>query len=63
MVEVHVLDFDGDLYGRTLEVSFLAKLRDERRFPDAQALAAQIRQDVAETRRRFGGARRESRSS
>ena len=53
--EVHVLDFSGDLYDRTLEVSFLAKLRDERRFSGAPELVQQIAADVREARERFGG--------
>jgi riboflavin kinase/FMN adenylyltransferase len=44
-VEVHLLDFDGDLYGVRLGVELLARLRDERRFPDADALVAQMRRD------------------
>lgn len=44
-VEVHLLDFDGDLYGGRLGVELLARLRDERRFPDADALVAQMRRD------------------
>ncbi len=55
LVEAHLLDFHGDVYGKALEVSFLAKLRDERRFPGPDALVAQIRADVADARRRFGG--------
>lgn len=51
--EVHLLDFDEDLYGEELEVRFLAKLRDEARFPSMDALKAQIRLDVAEARRRL----------
>ncbi len=50
-LEVHVLDFDGDVYGAVLEVCFAARLRDERRFADAAALAAQIREDVGRARR------------
>ena len=46
-VEVHVLDFDGDLYGQSLEVVFLTHIRGERRFPDAAGLAAQIGADRA----------------
>ncbi|MBI3722559.1 bifunctional riboflavin kinase/FAD synthetase [bacterium] len=56
LLEVHLLDFHGgDLYGRLVEVSFLAKLRDEVRFSGAEALVAQIRSDVASARLRFGG--------
>lgn len=49
-VEAHLLDWSGDLYGRDLEVFFLARLRDERAFPDRAALTAQIRADVARAR-------------
>jgi riboflavin kinase/FMN adenylyltransferase len=51
-VEVHVLDFAGDLYGRALEVRLFGRLRDERRFAGAEELAAQIARDVAEMRAR-----------
>ncbi len=46
LLEVHVLDFNGDIYGRHLQVEFLKKLRDERRFESLGALQAQIRRDV-----------------
>jgi len=45
LAEVHLLDFDGDLYGLRLGVELLARLRDEQRFPDADALVAQMRRD------------------
>lgn len=54
-LEVHLLDFDGDLYGQRLEVRFLSRLRDECRFPDLDALKGQIAADVATARRHFGG--------
>jgi riboflavin kinase / FMN adenylyltransferase len=53
-IEAHVLDFSGDLYGRRLAVSFLRRIRDERRFPSVDALRAQIGADVAATRRETG---------
>ena len=46
LAEVHLLDFDGDLYGVLLGVELLARLRDEQRFPDADALIAQMQQDA-----------------
>jgi riboflavin kinase/FMN adenylyltransferase len=45
-VEVHLLGFRGELYGRDLEFEFIGRLRDERRFPDLRALADQIGRDV-----------------
>ena len=48
--EVHLLDFQGDLYGEELEVGFVAKLRDERKFQGIDALKAQIGLDVAAAR-------------
>ncbi|MBS0319566.1 MAG: bifunctional riboflavin kinase/FAD synthetase [Proteobacteria bacterium] len=53
LLEVHLLDFDGDLYGRRLAVDFLAKLRDEARYDDLATLKAQIAADVAATRHWF----------
>lgn len=50
-VEVHLLDFDGDLYDQELEVIFAGKLRDERKFGSLEELKAQIARDVAEARR------------
>lgn len=50
-VEAHLLDFSGDLYGRALRLTFLRRLRDERKFPSAEALRAQIALDVAAARR------------
>jgi riboflavin kinase/FMN adenylyltransferase len=46
-VETHLLGFDENLYHERLELHFLARLRDERRFPDASALADQIARDRA----------------
>ncbi len=52
-VEVHLVDFDGDLYGQELQVQFHERLRDEQRFPDREALVAQIHRDIAQTRERL----------
>lgn len=52
-VEVHLLDFEGDLYGLELEVDFLERLREVRRFDSVEALISQIGEDAAEARRRF----------
>lgn len=56
--EVHLLDYDDDLYGRPLTVRFMQRLRGEVRFPDVAALKAQIASDVAQAREILGlGAR------
>jgi riboflavin kinase/FMN adenylyltransferase len=59
LVEVYVLDFSADLYGQTVGVDFVAKLRDQETFPDVEALTRQVDRDVASTRlalARDGGA-------
>jgi riboflavin kinase/FMN adenylyltransferase len=50
LVEAYLLDFDADLYGRTLRIDFLARLRGERRFESPEALVAQMCRDVELTR-------------
>ena len=45
------MDFSGDIYGRELEVRFLAKLRQDRRFDGLDALIAQLHADMDERRR------------
>lgn len=49
-VEAHILDFAADLYGETIGVEFIAKLRDECKFTSVEDLAAQIRRDVQQAR-------------
>ncbi len=49
-LETHILDFEGDIYGRQLEVRFVAELRKERRFNGLEALVSQLKADM-ETRR------------
>ncbi|WP_051414048.1 bifunctional riboflavin kinase/FAD synthetase [Pseudoxanthomonas suwonensis] len=51
LLEAHLFDFSGDLYGRHLRVEFVAKLRDEEKFPDLPTLTAQMHRDAAEARR------------
>jgi riboflavin kinase/FMN adenylyltransferase len=51
-VEVHLLGLDRDIYGRLLEVHFLERHRDEKKFPSVVALVDQIKADEAEFRRR-----------
>lgn len=54
-VETHLLDDSGDLYGRAMEVRFLARLRPELKFDSPQALVAQVRKDVQRARDYFAG--------
>ncbi|HTL93671.1 MAG TPA: bifunctional riboflavin kinase/FAD synthetase [Steroidobacteraceae bacterium] len=51
LLEAHVFDFEGDLYGREIEVEFVARLRDEERFASLEALSRQMELDAAEARR------------
>jgi riboflavin kinase / FMN adenylyltransferase len=51
LLEAHVFDFDGDLYGREIEVEFVARLRDEECFASLEALTEQMERDAAEARR------------
>lgn len=54
LVEVHLLDYDGDLYGAALELELLHRLREERRFASAEELVTQMHRDEAEARARLG---------
>lgn len=49
-IEAHLLDFNGDLYGLTLSLGFLRRLRSEQRFPTLAALRSQLKQDAAAAR-------------
>lgn len=53
-LEVHLFDYDGDLYGRQLHVDLLARIRDEQRFESLDALKAQIARDAEQARQFFG---------
>ncbi|WP_082672593.1 bifunctional riboflavin kinase/FAD synthetase [Luteimonas abyssi] len=50
LLEAHLFDFDGDLYGRRIEVEFVARLRDEEKFPDLDSLVVQMDRDAAQAR-------------
>jgi riboflavin kinase/FMN adenylyltransferase len=52
-IETHVLGFSGDLYGRRVRLSFVQRLRDERRFEDVDALRSQIEADQRRAERLF----------
>jgi riboflavin kinase/FMN adenylyltransferase len=52
-IETHVLDYSGDLYGQTVRLAFVQRLRDERRFEDVDALRAQIDADKRRAERLF----------
>jgi riboflavin kinase/FMN adenylyltransferase len=54
LVEVYLLDWDGDLYDTTLDLELVARLREERRFDDVDALVAQMQADEREARRLLG---------
>ena len=56
-LEAHLLDFEGDLYGERLRLSFEARLRDEKGFPGREALVAQIHADVRAAREVLAGGR------
>jgi riboflavin kinase/FMN adenylyltransferase len=53
-VEVHIIDFQGDLYGQPLAVDFLERIRDTRPFANVAALVEQLAKDVREARRVAG---------
>jgi riboflavin kinase/FMN adenylyltransferase len=50
LVETYLIDFEGDLYGKTLRIAFVARLRGERRFPGVEELIAQMHRDVEAAR-------------
>jgi riboflavin kinase/FMN adenylyltransferase len=56
LLEAHLFDFDGDLYGRRIEVEFVAHLRDEEKFADLDSLVVQMRLDDARARAVLVGA-------
>ena len=49
-IELHLLDFEGDLYGEDVRVDFVSRIRDVRPFDSVSALVAQMREDVEEAR-------------
>ncbi len=55
LLEAHLLDFEGDLYGERAKVRFVEFLRSERKFDGIEALVAQLRNDVAHAQQLLGG--------
>ena len=55
LLEVHLLDFDRDVYGRRMEVTFRHKFRDEKKFASVDALRRQIGEDKREAQAYFAG--------
>jgi riboflavin kinase/FMN adenylyltransferase len=53
LVEAHLIDFEGDLYGQTLRVAFLERLRGEKRFDSVDELVRQMHRDVEQTREKI----------
>jgi riboflavin kinase/FMN adenylyltransferase len=54
-VEAHIFDFDRDIYGETLAVDFVERLRGEQKFDGIEALVAQIKSDAEQARQMLGG--------
>ena len=52
-VEVHILDWEGDLYGSNLHVSFMERIRDEQPFDNSNALKSQLQADEELCRARY----------
>ena len=59
IVEVHILDFEEEIYGCDLVVEFVERLRDEHRFANVEALKAQIERDIAQARHILADERRQ----
>ena len=57
LLEVHLLDFDGDLYGREMEVEFIERIRDERKFNSIPSLVAEMTRDKERARVILAGRR------
>ena len=53
-IEAHLDDFDGDLYGQTLRLEIVSRIRDERRMNSLEELKAQLAIDLAEVNRQLG---------
>ena len=58
-IETYIIDFSGDLYGKEIALQFVERLRDEMRFDNAEALKAQMSQDVEQARKALSPRRQE----
>jgi len=56
-LEVHIFDFDEDIYGRHIQVEFVARLREERRFESVELMTRQLHRDAAAAQQILAGAR------
>jgi riboflavin kinase/FMN adenylyltransferase len=56
LIEAHLIDFDGDIYGQTLRIAFIERMRGEKRFDSAEELIEQMNRDVAQAREIAEGA-------
>jgi riboflavin kinase/FMN adenylyltransferase len=54
-LEVHLIGFTGDLYGQSLAIEFMERLRDVRRFSEVDDLIQQLKRDVDDAQRLIGG--------
>jgi riboflavin kinase/FMN adenylyltransferase len=54
LIEAFLIDWDGDLYGQTIRIEFIKRLRGEKRFESVEALVEQMKADVEETRQLLG---------
>lgn len=52
-IEVYIFDFNKNIYGKELEIQFIKKLRDEKKFPSLELLAKQIKKDIAVANKSF----------
>jgi riboflavin kinase/FMN adenylyltransferase len=62
-VEAHLFDFDGDLYGKTLRVGFVSRVRDEQKFGSLPELVAQITRDCETSKQALGALSKEQQES
>jgi riboflavin kinase/FMN adenylyltransferase len=53
-LEVNILDFEGNLYGQQVTITFVVRLREERRFDSPESLVAQLNEDEEQVRKILG---------